>query len=331
MSTSECRNRHGASGGARFSTPATPTPRARTAPGTVPETRCRSRPGLSSCCGVSTDAAGRATYRLQLHPGFAFADVAERAGYLADLGITHAYLSPYLQAAPGSTHGYDVVDHSRVNEELGGADGHRRMCTALRDAGVGQLLDIVPNHMAVRPENRWWWDVLENGPSSLYASYFDVDWDPPDLRLRNRVLLPVLADRYGRMVEQGEIAVVRGGGSFFVEYGDDRFPAAPRSLDVPLRAAAAAAGSDELTTLADAFRALPPASWTDDESVDRRHRDKETLRVWLTRLLAEEERLARAVDDVITALNGDPGALDEFLEHQNFRLTFWGVARRELD
>src|SRR3954451_18180144 len=118
-----------------------------------------------------------ATYRIQLHPGFTFFDAAAIVDYLADLGVSHFYASPYLQAAPGSTHGYDVVDHTHVNVELGGDDGHDRMCAAFGANDLGQVLDIVPNHMAITPENAWWTDVLENGPASRYAAYFDVDWD----------------------------------------------------------------------------------------------------------------------------------------------------------
>jgi len=136
----------------------------------------------------------RATYRVQLHAGFDFAAAAAIADYLAALGVSHLYCSPYLQAAKGSTHGYDIVDPRAVNRELGGAAGHARLSEALRSAGLGQVLDIVPNHMAISADNPWWWDVLENGPASPYASYFDVDWDPPETRLRNVVLLPVLAD-----------------------------------------------------------------------------------------------------------------------------------------
>src|SRR5688500_13610399 len=122
--------------------------------------------------------APRATYRIQLHAGFGFEATAGLAGYLAELGVTHLYASPYLQAAPGSTHGYDIIDHGRVNEELGGPDAHRKMVQTLRGAGLGQVLDIVPNHMSIASErNVWWWDVLENGPSSRFADYFDVDWE----------------------------------------------------------------------------------------------------------------------------------------------------------
>ncbi len=134
-----------------------------------------------------------ATYRIQLHADFAFDEAAAIADYLAALGVSHLYCSPYLQAAPGSTHGYDVVDHHQVNKALGGAQAHTRFCEALQRHGLGQVLDLVPNHMVITgPENAWWWDVLENGPSSRYASYFDVDWDPPEARIPNTVLSPVL-------------------------------------------------------------------------------------------------------------------------------------------
>jgi maltooligosyltrehalose synthase len=131
---------------------------------------------------VSTDL--RATYRVQFHAGFGFAEVAAISDYLAELGISHLYCSPYLQAAPGSTHGYDVVNHQKVNQELGGAEGHARLTTVLKEQNLGQVLDIVPNHMAIVGEvNPWWWDVLENGPSSCYAAYFDVEWDPPEVEV----------------------------------------------------------------------------------------------------------------------------------------------------
>ena len=122
------------------------------------------------------------TYRLQLHKGFTFDDAAAIVDYLCDLGISHVYTSPYLQAAPGSAHGYDVVDHQRVNMELGGAEGHERFCKRLGEAGLGQVLDIVPNHMSLGKENRYWWDVMENGESSRYASFFDIDWQSHEER-----------------------------------------------------------------------------------------------------------------------------------------------------
>lgn len=121
-----------------------------------------------------------ATYRVQLHTGFGFEAAAAIADYVAALGISHLYSSPYLQAGRGSMHGYDIVNPHRLNEELGGAEAHARFCEALSRHGLGQVLDIVPNHMAITgAENPWWWDVLENGPASRYAAYFDVDGTHP--------------------------------------------------------------------------------------------------------------------------------------------------------
>ncbi|MDQ1375622.1 MAG: (1-_4)-alpha-D-glucan 1-alpha-D-glucosylmutase [Actinomycetota bacterium] len=273
-----------------------------------------------------------ATYRLQLRPGFGFDEAAAVAPYLADLGVTHVYCSPYLQAVPGSSHGYDVVDHSKVSEDLGGAEAHARMVEAFERHGLGQVLDIVPNHMAIAGRsNRWWWDVLENGRASVYARYFDVDWDPPESKLRGRVLLPLLGDHYGRVLEAGEIAVVREDGGFVVRYHEHAAPVAPRSLDELLQRAAHRCGSAELETLAAEFGRLPPATSTDRASVEARHRDKEVLRTQLGRLLSEEPEVAAAVDAVVADLNRDPDAFDRMLERQNYRLAYWRTAQEELD
>jgi (1->4)-alpha-D-glucan 1-alpha-D-glucosylmutase len=273
-------------------------------------------------------AEPRATYRLQLHGGFGFDQAAELAPYLAALGISHVYSSPYLQAARGSTHGYDVVDHGRVNVELGGAEGHQRFCAALARAGLGQLLDIVPNHMAITPENQWWWDVLENGPSSPYAACFDVEWNPPGTRVPDVVLVPVLGDHYGRVLEAGELALERHGGTFVVRYHDHVWPVAPRSLDGLLARAAAGAGSDELAWLAEAFEGLPLPS--DRGAAQRRHRHKEVLKRLLARLLEENNAAAAAVDAEVERINRDADALDAVLQRQNFRPAFWRTAAQEL-
>jgi (1->4)-alpha-D-glucan 1-alpha-D-glucosylmutase len=274
----------------------------------------------------------RATYRVQLHAGFDFAAAAGSADYLAQLGISHLYSSPYLQAAKGSTHGYDVVDHQRVNQELGGWEGHRALCAALGAAGLGQVLDIVPNHMAiVGRENPWWWDVLENGPSSSYAAYFDVEWDPPESKLRNVVLLPVLGNQYGRVLENRELVLAREAtGQFVIRYHDHVFPVSPRSLDNLLADAAQRCRSDDLAFIADALGWLPPSTATDRAAVRRRHRDKEVLRTQLLRLCEERPEVAAAVDEAIEKLNGDPDALDALIERQNYRLAFWRTAGREL-
>jgi (1->4)-alpha-D-glucan 1-alpha-D-glucosylmutase len=298
-------------------------------------------PAMIAPVGTETEAAvasgaamptPRATYRVQLHAGFTFDDAAAIVDYLADLGISHLYCSPFLQAAPGSTHGYDVVDHHRLNAELGGEEAYERLCQALAARGMSQVVDIVPNHMAISGrENTWWWDVLENGPSSRYASYFDIDWDPPEERMRLRVLMPVLGDHVGRVIDRGELALVRDGGSFEFRYFDHAAPVSPRSLDDLLGQVAGTIGSDTLASIAVALGRLPPSVATDRQSVEERHRDKEVLRANLAELFEEQPAVAAAVDDAVAVLNSDGDAVDGLLERQNFRLAYWRVAGQELD
>jgi (1->4)-alpha-D-glucan 1-alpha-D-glucosylmutase len=271
------------------------------------------------------------TYRVQLHPAFGFRDAAAVAGYLADLGVTHLYCSPYFQAASGSSHGYDVVDPQHVNRELGGAPAHADLVSALRDAGLGQVLDIVPNHMATDPSNPWWWDVLENGPASPYAGFFDIDWQGRDEKSAYRVLVPVLGDHYGRLLDAGEIGVERRGGEFVVRYHDHVVPVSPRTLDEVLAAAARRAGSADLAALADDAEALPPARMTDAAAVSERHDRKLRLAEHLAEVTAADPDLAAAVDAEVEALNADPDRLDALLRRQNYRLAFWRTAREELD
>jgi (1->4)-alpha-D-glucan 1-alpha-D-glucosylmutase len=272
-----------------------------------------------------------ATYRLQLHAGFPFDAAAGISDYLSDLGVTHAYCSPMLQAAPGSTHGYDVIDYTRPNAELGGEEGFRRFAAALKSAHLGQVLDIVPNHMAISTAANWWWaDVLENGPSSHFASYFDVEWEPPEARLRNIVLVPILRDHYGRVLEAGEIQIVRQGAEFQVRYADNTYPVSPSSLGPLLGRAARQAGSDALAFLADAFSELPRPTATDRASVRRRHRDKAVLREQLRRLLDGDPFVASAIDQTVADMNGDPDSLHALLDLQNYRLAWWRSADRDL-
>jgi (1->4)-alpha-D-glucan 1-alpha-D-glucosylmutase len=285
-------------------------------------------------------APRRATYRLQLHAGFDFAAAAAITAYLADLGVSHVYLSPVLQAAKGSTHGYDVVDPSAVNEELGGEHGHVELQKALGEAGLGQILDIVPNHMAVASrDNRWWWDVLENGPSSVYAGYFDVDWGAPETRDGQPhpvVLLPFLGDHYGRELEAGRFKLERSAGSFVLRYYDQQVPIAPRSLDQLVSRAARhlprstePAVRAEVESIGTALGRLPPSWATDRASVRERHRDKEVLRARLAVLCTEHPEVAAALDAEAEALNSSPDALDALLQRQNYRLAFWRTASEE--
>ncbi|MBW3590744.1 MAG: malto-oligosyltrehalose synthase, partial [Actinobacteria bacterium] len=273
-----------------------------------------------------------ATYRVQLTPEFGFAQAASIAGYLAQLGVSHIYTSPYLQAVAGSMHGYDVVDHSKVNEDLGGAGAHGKLMKALEEAGLSQVIDVVPNHMAIGDErNLWWWDVLENGAASRYASYFDVDWDPPQPKLRNKVLVPVLGDHYGKELEAGRIVLSREGPSFVVSYYEHRLPLAPRSLELVLERAAERAASLELESLAAAYGRLPESSRTDEQSVHERHRDRQVLNARLSDLLGELPSLGKVLDSVLADIGSDPDELDQLLERQNWRLAYWRTGAYELD
>ncbi len=270
------------------------------------------------------------TYRLQLHKDFNFDEAAGIADYLHALGISHVYCSPYLQAAPGSMHGYDVVDHQRVNKELGGAAAHDRFCTKLGEAKLGQVLDIVPNHMSLGKENRYWWDVLENGTSSRYASFFDIDWQPQEERLRDKVLVPILGDQYGRVLQSGGIKVVRRGNTFQVECAGQTLPVSPPSLPVILSRAAEYARSDTLSFLAASFGRLPAPEYVDRRTILARHRDKVVLQDLLVRLCEEEPGILVFIDQSVTELNENLDALDDFLNQQSYRLAYWKTADQQL-
>ncbi len=261
-----------------------------------------------------------ATYRLQLAPDFTFADAELIVPYLAELGITHLYLSPILQPAAGSTHGYDVVDPERVNAALGGEAGFRSLVAAVRALGMQILLDIVPNHMSTAAGNPWWRDVLENGQASYYAHFFDVDWPSGE----DRVTLPVLAERYGRMLTGGQLGVMHdGAGRFAVRAGELRLPIAPRAVGRIVARAGERVGNAELAYLGDALAALPRDLRA--EARRRRHRDKAVLLARLAEL-CRERAWAAAVDAEVAAIAKDPAEVDAILELQAYRLVHWSVS-----
>ncbi|MGO9938125.1 MAG: malto-oligosyltrehalose synthase [Terracidiphilus sp.] len=272
----------------------------------------------------------RSTYRLQLHAGFTFDDAIRVAGYLKELGVSHIYSSPYLQAAPGSMHGYNVIDHDKVNRELGGEEGHRRFCEHLKKLGMGQVLDIVPNHMATGPENPYWWDVLENGPSSRYANWFDVDWHSSEVKLQNKVLIPVLGDQYGRVLSADQFKIEQQCGLFRVRYMEDQFPLAPRSITILLSKAAQYADNAKLSFIADSLSRLPIPESPDRELILSRHRDKTVIYELLRRLCAEQPEVSEAIARAVNDLNRDHDALDEVLNLQHYRLAYWRTADQEL-
>src|SRR6195952_2228291 len=227
-------------------------------------------------------------------------------------------------------HGYDVVDHRKVNEELGGGAGHERFCKRLGDVGLGQVLDIVPNHMSLGQQNRYWWDVLENGTSSRYASFFDIDWNSAEERLRDKVLVPILGDQYGRVLKAGGIKVLRQGNAFTVEAAGQSLPVAPQSLPAILGRAADSSHSDTLSFLAASYGRLPSPDMTDRRTVLARHRDKVVLDRLLGRLCSEEGDVCAAIDRSVTDLNGNSDALDDFLNQQSYRLAYWKTADQQL-
>jgi (1->4)-alpha-D-glucan 1-alpha-D-glucosylmutase len=222
------------------------------------------------------------TYRLQLNPGFNLRQAEACIEYLGRLGITDCYLSPVLRARPGSMHGYDITDHSSLNPELGTEADWRRFTGRLRDRGMGLLLDIVPNHMCISDEsNRWWWQVLEDGPASPYAGFFDIDWNPPKEDLVNKILLPFLGDQYGRVLEGQGMRIVFEEGTFYLHARGMRFPILPGSwrhiLEPALAGLSTPAGPGspdvlELQSILTALAYLPRSTDSDPGRVAERQR-----------------------------------------------------------
>lgn len=289
-----------------------------------------------------------ATYRLQLGPGLAFDEATALAGYLAALGASHAYLSPVLEAVPGSDHGYDVVRHDAVSAALGGEAGLERLAARLADAGLGLVVDFVPNHMGVdQPAaNPWWWDVLENGNCSPYTAYFDVDWDPVKPELRGRILLPVLGDQYGAVLERGELALAFEDGAFVLRYWERTLPVNPRRAPLVLRHGLEALEAElgpadpdlrELLSVATALGNLPTRFERDAARVIERQREKEIARERLARLVERSPRIRRHVEDAVREFNGragDPASFDALhglLESQVYRLAYWRTAVHEIN
>jgi (1->4)-alpha-D-glucan 1-alpha-D-glucosylmutase len=288
-----------------------------------------------------------ATYRLQLNGHFRFAEAQALVSYFHRLGITDLYTSPFLKARPGSSHGYDVIDHTLINPEIGSDENLASLTAELAHYGMGLIIDIVPNHMGIDDEaNRWWWDVLENGPSSPYAKFFDIDWAPPKEDLANKVLLPILGDQYGKVLENGEIHLRHEAGAFFITYYERRFPVSPRSFVAILAPACQQVGAlleaedpylVELESIITSLRMLPPRTETDPERVRIRLREKEVAKRRLAALTVASETVREAIEQTVAAMNGrhgDPHSFDQLealLAHQAYRLSYWRVATDEIN
>jgi (1->4)-alpha-D-glucan 1-alpha-D-glucosylmutase len=288
------------------------------------------------------------TYRLQFHAGFTFRDACAIVPYLSALGITHCYASPYLQARPGSQHGYDITNHRALNPEIGTDEEHEAFVSALHARGMGLILDTVPNHMGiVGNDNAWWNDVLESGPSSPYAGYFDIGWqDSPRPEHRNRVLLPILGEPYGQALEAQQIRLAYAAGAFTLHYFDHRFPVAPHSyaqiLKYNLEELERTLGADapalqEYQSILTAVSHLPERTETAPTRVAEYQREKEVIKRRLAALTQEGAAVRDSLDKTVALFNGTAGdprsfdELDRLLDEQAYRLAFWRVAADEIN
>ena len=288
-----------------------------------------------------------ATYRLQFHAGFTFNDARKIVPYLAELGISHLYASPYFQANPGSTHGYDVTDYTALNPEIGTQAEYDTLIETLHTHGMGQLLDFVPNHMGIgQGANEWWLDVLENGPSSAYAACFDIEWRPLKRELWGKVLLPILGDQYGAVLESGELRLRFGDGSFVVDYYDLPLPIAPPTYPLILRQLVDALATElppdepdvlELQSIITQLERLPGPDERDAELIQERRREQLVAKQRLTGLTQRVPTIRDALKRVVDLFNGSPGdaqsfdRLDTLLGDQSYRLAFWRVAAEEIN
>jgi len=287
------------------------------------------------------------TYRLQLNHRFRFKDAGAVIPYLYELGITDCYTSPYFLARAGSLHGYDILDHHRLNPEIGTDKEYDEFTEEIRRHGMGQLLDIVPNHMSISGrENLWWMDVLENGPSSVYADFFDIDWKPVKAVLENKVLLPILGEQYGRVLENQELKLIFEEGAFAVLYYDLKLPLNPSTyihiLKYRIDHLETEMGKEhvhfqEFLSIITALNHLPSSTEKDPEKRLERRREKEIIKKRLAHLINDSQGIRAFLAENLQTFNGVPGEprsfdmLDQLLSHQAFRLSHWRVATDEIN
>src|SRR5579862_2563144 len=290
----------------------------------------------------------RATYRLQMNRDFNFHQAAAVVPYLSALGISHYYLSPILKARPGSMHGYDIVDHNSFNPEIGSAEEFDSLVSILRQHGMGLIMDIVPNHMGVMgSDNAWWLDVLENGESSVYASFFDIDWQPLKAELHGKVLIPILHDHYGAVLESGELKLVfdSARGEFSIVYRGHRFPIDPKEYPRILQHCMKhlldklEQNPDvlEFQSLVTALGHLPARYEIASDRVAERNRDKEILKRRLAEVSAKCPEVSKCIAQAVVAINGNvdnPASFEdihELIKAQAFRLASWTVAADDIN
>ncbi|MCI0483049.1 MAG: malto-oligosyltrehalose synthase [candidate division NC10 bacterium] len=289
-----------------------------------------------------------ATYRLQFNRGFRFEHARALVPYLHKLGVTDLYASPLLRARPGSVHGYDVTDPTRLNPELGTDEEFEALGQELKQLGMSLLLDIVPNHMAASPENPWWMDFLENGPSSLYAPFFEIVWHPTSARgaMEGKVLIPVLGRPYGSVLENQELTLTLEERGFFIRYYEVKLPIDPGSyrpilshrlgiLEEAIRADNPA--FQGFLRLMDAIEQLPDRTATDPEEIEVRSREGKVLKRRLWHLYDAHPAIKEFLDENVRIFNGtkgDPSSfdlLDALLADQTYWLAFWRVVTEKVN
>jgi (1->4)-alpha-D-glucan 1-alpha-D-glucosylmutase len=285
------------------------------------------------------------TYRLQFNSGFTFNDARAVVDYLHDLGISDCYASSYLKAVPGSLHGYDVADPTQLNPEIGSDADHAAWIDAMQARGMGHVMDLVPNHMGIaKSANPWWLDVLENGPSSRFARFFDIEWHPVKDELADKVLLPILGAQYGEALEHQELKLTYRDGAFFACYYDDTLPIAPDTYAMVFEGDVEAwqaehpgADADELLSILTASRNLPARSDRSPDAIATRAREKEIVKRRLAGLAERSVEVRELIDRSIDRLNGTAGqprsfdALDRLFNAQSYRLAHWRVASEEIN
>ena len=287
------------------------------------------------------------TYRLQVHAGFPLAAVRDAIAYLSRLGVDACYTSPYFTASPGSTHGYDVCNHNEINPELGGEAAYAEFARALTTQGVRHIVDFVPNHMGIGTgTNAWWNDVLENGPSSPSAGFFDVDWTPVKAELHAKLLLPILGDQYGRVLERGELQLAFKDGVLVLRYLGQELPInprqAPRVYGLAVQRLERERGAEdpqlhEFHSIIASLQNMPPYTEAGTARAVERQREKEVARARLARLVGDAPSIGEAIEDAVRQFNGTPGqpssfdALHELLEAQAYRLSHWRTASHEIN
>jgi len=287
------------------------------------------------------------TYRLQFNRHFRFNDASEIIGYLKAIGISDIYASPYFTASKGSVHGYDVLDQNSLNPEIGSEAEFDILAGKLEQSGMGQILDIVPNHMCIDEQgNTLWMDVLENGPGAHYANFFDINWHPLKKELDNKILIPILGDQYGTVLEKGELTLAFEEGSFFIHYYEHTLPIMPKTYSTILTLHLSALERDlgessphiqELTSIVTALGHLPPTTELDPELVAERYREKVVVKRRLQSLYQNNTEIRKYIDDNVETFNGKTGnpnsfdLLEALLLEQVYRIAHWRVATEEIN